>query len=469
MIIDKHNCFYEILPWPESISLAEGSFDLNQPIAIITEPKHGFQAKRLAKGFEYLGIVQGDGEHVVCMKEDKSIASPEGWRITVEPEKVTLCASGNAGMSYAVASLLQMMSVATMAGEGRFLEMQCGMAESTPRFQWRGFMMDSARHFASKETIVKMLYTMAHYRYNVFHWHLTDNEGWRTPSRICPELAGKGELTDGMYSYDDIAEIRALAKTLDIKIVPEIDLPGHSRRLVHLISETGCSSGAADEICVGSQKAREIVGRLLDEFMGLFPESTEIHLGGDEAEKAHWEKCPECQAAMKAKGFTDLRQLEHDFMLYLVERVQKTGRKAIVWNDSGVFPKDVIVQLWVEKNRVETLENGNPVINSSCSSCYTSRLLPWDLKFTDFQHPTLIEDNYMFEPMMGAHEYEKQFLGIEVCAWSGFMPERRIWAKVMPRLVALSEVAFGDPRQKFWGNFKMRYDRQRDAALEQVW
>ena len=468
MCVKEWNCFYEIIPWPEKITLGQGAFDMNRPIAIIAEDRHSFQAHRLAHAFAYFGMMKGDAPYVIRLVEDAEIASFEGWRITIDSAEITLCASGNAGMSYAVAALMQMLSVATMPGEGHFLALRCGEAESTPRFSWRGVMLDCARHFVSRDAIVKLLHAMAHFRFNVFHWHLTDNEGWRTPSRFCPELAGKGELNDGMYTCEEIEKIRAVAKLLDIRIVPEFDLPGHSRRLVSVLPELGCRGEAADEICVGNSKARALAGRLLDEFMKLFPDSTEIHLGGDETSTGHWEQCPACQAAMKAKGFSDVRHLGHEFMLEMIERVRKTGRRAIVWNDSGIFPTDVIVQLWVEKNRAETLDNGNTVIASNCATCYADRLLPWDIKFEDGMNPASVEDNYMFEPTMGTHEHENQFLGIELCTWTEHLPERRIGAKLMPRLVALSEVACGDPRQKLWSSFELRAARQRDAALEPV-
>ena len=468
MLIKEHNCLYEILPCPEKVTSAPGAFELNCPVAVAALGKYTFQAERLKKAMAYFDMTCGGNGQTIQLVENTAI-NPESWKITVAEHLVTVEASGDAGMTYGVSAVMQMLAIATTAGKGRFLAMTCGTAEAVPRFQWRGFMLDCARHFRSKDNVIKLLHILAHYRYNIFHWHLTDNEGWRTPSKVCPELPGKGELQDGAYTYGDIAEVLAVAKKLNIKVVPEFDLPGHSRRLVNVLPEMGCASGAGDEVCIGKASVRAKVGELLDEFMALFPESTEIHIGGDEACSKHWEVCPDCQKALKERNLQSVRELEHEFVLSLIEQVQSTGRKAIVWNDAGVYPKDVIVQMWVEKNRMETLKNGNMVIMSSCSRCYTDRLYDWELQLVDFQNYVNVQDNYVFDPFTGHEDYRDQILGMEGCAWGGYLAERRLFNKIMPRLTAMAEVCCGDPRQKFWTSFVKRDARQRDAACELIW
>ena len=292
MLIQEYDCLNEILPLPEKITPAEGSFDLNGIVELVAGNQYGLQVDRLKKAMVYLDLEFGTSTRKIRLKEDPSIVQ-EGWRIVVSPLEIICNASSLVGMSYAVAALIQMLAVATSAGKGRFLAMTCGTAEAVPRFPWRGFMLDSARHFRSRETIIKLLRIMAHFRYNVLHWHLTDNEGWRLPSHVAPELSGRGEMQDGAYSYEDIAAIREEARALDIRIVPEFDLPGHSRRLIRVLPEMGCASGAGDEVCIGKRAVRDTVGELLNEVMELFPESTEIHLGGDEADSKHWEACPD--------------------------------------------------------------------------------------------------------------------------------------------------------------------------------
>lgn len=468
MLLREHNCFYEILPQPEKITPAEGSFELNNPIELVAGDTFGFQVVRLKKAMAFLDMEHGPGGRQIRLKEDPSIVQ-EGWRIVVAPQEITLRASNHAGMSYAAAALIQMLAVATSAGKGRFLAMTCGTAEAVPRFPWRGFMLDSARHFRSRETIIKLLRIMAHFRYNVFHWHLTDNEGWRLPSHVAPELSGRGELQDGAYSYEDIAAIREEARALDIRIVPEFDLPGHSRRLIRVLPEMGCASGAGDEVCLGKKCVRDKVGELLNEVMELFPESTEIHLGGDEADSKHWEACPDCQKALLERGLNSVRELEHEFVLSLIRQVQDSGRQAIVWNDAGIYPADVIVQIWVEKNRLENLKNGNPVIMSPCGRCYTDRLFDWELQFAEFQNYLGVQDNYLYDPYTGHEDFRSQILGVECCSWGEYLPERRLLNKILPRLTALAEVCCGDPRQKVWTSFVRRDARQRDAGCEFIW
>lgn len=276
-------------------------------------------------------------------------------------------------------------------------------------------------------------------------------------------------MQDGSYSRDDIAAIAEAAEALDIRIVPEFDLPGHSRRLIRALPGMGCTGGAGDEICIGSRSVREKIGELLDEFMGLFPASTEIHLGGDESDPGHWEACPDCRKALRERGMDSIRELEHEFVLSLIRQVRSSGRRAVVWNDAGIYPPEVIVQIWVEKNRMETLKNGNQVILSPCSRCYTDRLFDWELKFADFQDYLGVQDNYLYDPCTGHEDFRSQIMGTECCAWGEYLPERRLLNKILPRLTALAEVCCGDPRQKVWTAFVKRDARQRDAGCESVW
>ena len=468
MFIKEYNCFYEIVPLPESISLSNGSYNLEGPIVIESCPKFQFQSARLKTALDFFEIEQGNSEQKIILTQDFSIAS-EGYSIIVTSNEIKLSASSTAGITYAIAALIQMLAIATTAGKSCFLAISCGTVHSTPRLTWRGFMLDCARHFRSKETIIKLLHVMAHFHYNVFHWHLTDNEAWRTPSKIFPKLTSCGELQDGFYTYEDITEITAVAKLLNIKIVPELDLPGHSRHLLKIVPQIGCINGSNNEVCIGNYKTRQIISQLLEEFMELFPESTEIHLGGDEANSEYWEMCPDCQKALKEKGLSSIRDLEHDFVLFLIEQVQNTGRKAIVWNDAGIYPADVIVQIWVEKNRLETLNNGNQVILSNCSRCYTDRLFDWEIQFDDFQKYVDVQDNYMFDPYTGHEDFRKQILGLECCSWGEYLPERRFFYKIMPRLMALSEVCCCDQRQKSWTSFVKRSARQVESNCENIW
>lgn len=469
-MITKLNTFYDILPWPEKIVDEESSLALTDGLNLVFDPDFAVSAERLEHAARMFGIRIGAPGKSVALRLNREVDGAEAWRMKVTPEAVTLEASAAPGMAYAVSALIQMLAVATTGGTGRFAGLNCGQVEDKPRFGWRGFMLDCARHFRSVATIKTVLRTMAHYRYNVFHWHLTDNEGWRTPSGLLPELSAAGELEDGSYSAEEIADVLALAKSLHIKVVPELDWPGHSRRLIKVSPGMGCSSGATDELCVGNPAVRERAAALLEEFMELFPDSTEIHLGGDEADTAHWQQCPECQGAMKRHGFTDIHELEHDFMMQLVNQVLAVGKTPIVWCDSGTYPRDVISQLWCSRGREATLANGNRVIESSCSCCYLDRRLDEaELQFTDYQNFSPIEDNYGFEPGAGCPQNAEQFLGVEACAWGGYLPERRLMAKILPRLPAVAEVAWGNPRHRIWSAFQTRAFRQQEAGCEKIW
>ena len=470
MLYSKINTFDSILPYPATWNAGEGLFSLDQGIKILSSPEFTDSGKRLLKIADFLQIPVKDNGKTILLQQTRSV-EPGNWKITVTTGNVILESNDYAGMMYAVSALSQMLSIATMSGPGRFAGLNCGSAEDHPRFNWRGFMLDSARHFCSPEQVKELLHLLAYYRFNVFHWHLTDNEGWRTPSEIYPELSRCYELEEGFYSKQDLKEICELAANLNIRIVPEIDWPGHSRLLTENIPDFRCKNcDPGDELCIGSDDVREKAAALLAEFMDLFPDSTEIHLGGDEADPAHWENCPLCQNALKTKNLPDVRALEHDFMLGLVDQVRAAGKTPIVWCDSGVYPKDVIVQLWCSKGRMAALENGNPVIDSNCAFFYCNRLLDnAEPQYADNQPVSIIEDTYGYEPLGGYPQFANQLLGVEGCVWTGYLPERLMMSKVMPRLPAFSEIMWGKPQHKCWSGFYGRWLRLRSAGLEYIW
>lgn len=471
MLYSKINTFDSMIPYPTNLKIFKGSFFLDRGIRVETSDAL-FQAakKRLEKIADFLKIPISESGRKIIFQQDES-AGKNYWKISVSPDEIILKASDQAGSTYAVSALAQMLSVATMAGPGRFASLNCGEAEDYPRFAWRGFMLDSARHFTTPDQIKQLLYKLAFYRFNVFHWHLTDNESWRVPSALHPQLNENYELEKGFYSKQDLKEICELAAELNIRVVPEIDWPGHSRLLARVVPVFRCEGNEpGDELCVGSELAREKAAELLAEFMDLFPESTEIHLGGDEADSGHWEKCPVCQKALKQKNLPDVRALEHDFMLDMIDRVRSAGKKTILWCDAGVYPQDVIMQLWCSKGRQAALDNGNPVIDSNCGIYYCNRRLGHVYpEFDDHQEVTLVEDTYRYEPLAGFPQYQDQLLGVEACLWTGYIPARFIMSRVMPRLPAISATAWGKPQHKNWLGYCGRWARLDGSGIEDIW
>ena len=286
-------------------------------------------------------------------EKDDSIAA-EGYRLVVAKDGVKIASSDEAGRFYALQTLAQL----TTDGKAPCVEI-----EDAPRFKWRGVLWDDCRHFFGKEALMKNLRAMAYHKLNVLHWVLTQDQGWRIEIKKYPELTVKGSVRPGSpkptilkepgkggwqnnnipygpyyYSQDDIREIVAYAEKLHIKIIPEIEIPGHSVAALSAYPELGCTGeqfepwwrwGVNEHIyCGGNPKVIEFLEDVLDEVCELFPVDT-IHIGGDEAPKSRWKKCPKCAAKMKQLGLSDYEDLQGYFTSRINDILKKHGKTAI--------------------------------------------------------------------------------------------------------------------------------------------
>ena len=408
----------------------------------------------------------GDGEGFLLAADPKL---PEnGFRIRLTPRQTTLEAADPAGMRCALGALEQLLFSALIAGPAA-ARLPLGVVVDAPRFPWRGFMLDSARHFQPVETVLEVLTALAKFRINRFHWHLCDNEGWRidlSPALPTPDYFLN---TRGVYSADDIARIAGRAKSLGIEIVPEFDIPGHSGALLRLHPECSCSGqpGAA-ELCIGSPAARALAKRILARIMELFPDSRFIHLGGDEAETAAWEKCPVCAEALRTRKLAGWRELEHDFMLEMIDFVLAAKRTPIVWGlcSDLAWPPEAIVQCWLD------IREPIRVAAQKCRSIYSVHT---SLYFDYPENPAEPHESWMFElSRSGVYMTDPHIIwpekvadsvqGVEGCLWTETVPPWRVMAKLLPRLPALAECAWSPREGKDWADFARREAHLRAAG-----
>ena len=283
------------------------------------------------------------------------IASDEGYRLTVDKKGVRAEATTPAGLFYAFQSLLQMAEAGQQ--EGNFT-LPCASLSDYPRFGYRGLHLDVSRHFRSKEFVMKQLDAMARYKLNRLHWHLTDGAGWRLEIKHYPQLTEQAAYRPypnwkawwtggrkycrkddpgaegGYYTQDDVREILEHARKLHITVIPEIEMPGHSEEVLAVFPQLSCSGKPYQngELCIGNEETFTFLENVLLEVMDLFP-SEYIHIGGDEAAKTSWEKCPKCQARIRKEGLKDEKELQS----YLIHRIEKFlndhGRKLIGWDE----------------------------------------------------------------------------------------------------------------------------------------
>ena len=413
----------------------------------------------------------------------------EGYRLEVAPSGVTVWSADAAGAFYATRTLKQMSRVGGDRKKGFTLDYPCGTVTDAPAFRWRGFMLDEGRHFFGREVVCRYLDLMADHKLNVFHWHLTEDQGWRLAIDRFPELVKYGsvrpesvrlgytgrpqtgdQVTNGekygpyFYTADDVREILDYAAARHITVIPEIEVPGHVRALLAAHPEFSCRGDIArvprlgnsiedDVLCAGNDEAIRFIEQVYDEVMKLFP-GAYFHLGGDECPKKRWKECPKCQARMKALGLKDEEELQGWFTRHFTEYLAKRGRRAIGWDEvlAGKPGLETVVQSWRANATyaVKAAEAGHDVIVSSVDATYFS--VPEqhpDDPFTYMspnRHVTLTEA-YQFDPYKGMTEATKpRVIGAECalwseCIWNVFDLDYKAW----PRTCAFAEAVWSAP------------------------
>ena len=462
------NC---IIPVPVSVEFSgTEKFPLKQLKMIAAEKgleRFGEEAAEMLSRFGISASAGAGSDPGLRIGSDPALGR-ESWRMQVGKKGIEILGGDEAGVFYALQALTQMVAAASSAGPST-AEIEYGTVQDSPRFGWRGFMLDPARHFQSVKTVKRVIRMMAAYRLNVLHWHLTDNQGWRYGTGIVSEKASRNTLTGGSYSKNDLQEIAAFAKKYYVEIVPEIDVPGHSRGLIQAYPELACDpADPGSELCLGRAETLPFLKRIFGELMDIFADSRYIHFGGDEAAIDHWEKCPRCQAAMKAGKFKDLRELENHFMRELTHFAVEKGRTPIVWGTGTPFPEDTVIQAWLDiREPAKHIRNGNRCIMSVHTSYYFD--YPADLSEPNesWMFTLTPESIYLADPcVIWESEWKSALLGPEACLWTELVPEWRIVQKILPRLGAYAETAWSRAENKNWHDYLRRQDKLRAAGYE---
>jgi hexosaminidase len=396
---------------------------------------------------------------------------PEGYELTVTPERVIIRASQPAGIFYGKQTLQQLLPG----------PIPCLHIEDRPRFPWRGAMLDVARHFFPKEFVKRYIDLLALHKLNTLHLHLTDDQGWRVEIKKYPKLTevgswraetnGDGKRYGGFFTQDDLREIVAYAAERHITVVPEIEMPGHGLAALTAYPELSCTGGPfkvrtrwgvePDVYCAGNEKTFAFVQDVLDEVLAIFP-SKFIHIGGDECPKARWKKCPKCQARMKAEGLKN----EHELQSYFIRRIEKhlssKGRRLIGWSEirEGGLAKNAALMDWIG-GAVEGASAGHDVVMSPTSHCYFDYYQSQDKKAEPKAIGGFIPLSkvYAFEPVPAklAPQFHKHILGAQANLWTEYIPTpQQAEYMTFPRLCALAEVVWSPAAARNWDDFSVR-------------
>ncbi|RAN77295.1 beta-hexosaminidase [Bacillus sp. SRB_336] len=415
------------------------------------------------------------------------VEQPEGYLLSVSERGIEVRARSEAGVFYGAMTLWQLLTPDTGHGDVAVADVSI---RDWPRFRWRGLMLDSARHFQSVATVKRVLDAMARHKLNVFHWHLTDDQGWRLQIKRYPKLTevgawrtppgagtnGEPGRYGGFYTQAQVRDIVAYATARRITVVPELDMPGHAQAAVasypDLVGVTGQRPGVSVNWGVNpylyntDAKSLAFIENVLDEVMGLFP-SNYIHVGGDEAIKDQWKASPAVQAQMKRLGIKDENALQSWFIDQIGHYLDQHGRRLIGWDEilEGGLPASASVMSWRgTQGAIDAAKLGHDVVLAPGGSLYFDHLQSERSDEPNGRYDVLpLETVYAFDPVAASlsPDEARHVLGTEAALWSEFLPSAwHVEHALFPRIDALAEVAWSPPAARDWRGFLARLPAQ---------
>jgi hexosaminidase len=479
-----------LIPKPRNLTILPGEILLSAPITLSGDDRTQPIQEHFASSYGSIFRAKGAGSaaqiSLKLVEELKIDLGGEGYQLDISGERITIQAPRSAGLFYGMQTVRQLLPT---EGSDGGISIPCMSIVDKPRFKWRGFMLDEARHFFGMETIKKVLDWLAFFNLNVFHWHLTDYQGWRVEINQYPRLTDVGgrragsqttsfskkyrgmDMTphEGWYTQDEIREIIRYATERHITIVPEVDLPGHFGAALAAYPHLGCTKEEMevrtewgifkDVACIGSQETREFLHNVLDEFCGLFP-GPYIHLGGDEVETEQWEACPECQRVKEENNLGNFAGLNSLIMNDLGAYLKQKGKTPIVWNEAlqATLDKRTVIMHWTPGplsllRTKRALMKGYQVIFQTFWESYFDYAHSFIPMRRVYRAKTL--DNISPAAWSGV-------LGVQGALWTEFVEdEERLQWNSFPRLAAKAEVGWSQSGDRNYRDFSSRWEKLR--------
>ncbi|WP_324677362.1 family 20 glycosylhydrolase [Hymenobacter sp. GOD-10R] len=496
-----------IIPQPVQLTPQSGSFAITSDTKIYVDPKNEelrnigqslSQQIKLATGVQPQVVQatpgkQSTGGIYLTLAQPTENLGPEGYTLKVQPAQVVLAASKPQGLFLGTQTIRQLLPAQRSATAASIPAVE---VTDKPRYDWRGMHLDVSRHFFSVEFVKKYIDFLAMHKMNTFHWHLTDDQGWRIEIKKYPKLTSVGGWRDGtlighytdqphkfdniryggFYTQEQIKEVVKYAQDRYITVVPEIEMPGHAVAALTAYPELSCTGGPFkveglwgvfdDIFCAGNEQTFTFLQDVLTEVMPLFP-SKVIHIGGDEAPKTRWHECPKCQARMKAENLKS----EHELQSYFVQRMEKfvnsKGRTIMGWDEilEGGLAPNAAVMSWrgMEGGTDAAKQKHNVVMTPGAYVYFDHAQGEASLEPLSIGGYLPLATVYSFEPTpkeLNAEE-QKYILGAQANLWTEYIPtEQQVEYMVLPRMSALSEVLWTPASQKNWPSFKERMQKQ---------
>jgi hexosaminidase len=488
-----------IIPRPLSAAPGEGTFRVDAGVVIaaprdargVARRLHDDLARSTGLPLRLVGERTAHRAIRLVLAGDDPELGDEGYRLSVRPDGVEIRAARPAGLFYGCQSLRQLLPPANLARTRQRAEwtLPCGEIVDRPRFRWRGLHLDVSRHFYGVAFVEELIDWLALHKMNVFHWHLTDDGGWRLEVKRYPRLTTVGAwraeqgvewsytgldfpgrasgrpLYGGYYTQKQVREVVRHAAERFVTVVPEIEMPGHSTEAVAAYPELACAVPAearaayleAEQaihppmVCAGKDAVPEFFQNVLAEVLELFP-SPFIHVGGDEVDKTLWAQCLDCRARMARLGLKDVEELQSDFMRRIERFLAARGRRLVGWDEilEGGLPPGATVMSWrgVEGG-IAAAQAGHDVVMSPTSHCYF-----------DYSYATTpTRAVYGWEPVPAVLSADEagHVLGGQGNVWTEYLSsEEEVEAMVFPRGAALAETLWTPPARKDWDDFVAR-------------
>lgn len=439
----------------------------------------------------------------ICLRHNPALPA-EGYRLHTYPDSLHIEASTPAGAFWALQTLRQLLPAGIYASrpqQQRAWTVPAVSIEDHPRFAWRGMMLDVSRQFFDVPFLKRYLDWMAAHKLNVFHWHLTDDNGWRMEIKKYPFLTekgawrGPGEVLEpsfgsgnqrygGFYTQQQVQEIVAYAARLHIEVIPEIDIPGHCRAVTASYPETACNTtvytrsvqGELQNVwCAGREENFHMLEDILKEVAALFP-SPYLHIGGDEVNKQYWKHCPRCQTLAKDKGFEHLDQTQHYFVRRIEGMVEALGKRMVGWGEimeGGNLSPNTTVMAWMRPtDGVHAARKGQPVVMLPAQHCYFDMAHATGERGHWWAGLVNTETVYAFNPVLPQEQLSEQerslLFGVQAALWTEYVdrPARQAEFQTYPRLSALAEVGWTPQQQRAWPDFEQRLSLHHYARLQ---
>ena len=480
-----------VIPVPLKMEQGTGSFLLSEKTKLYTNLQGG-EAELWENYLKALPVQLKEARmkdrkqmlFLLITPKTPQLPSPESYTLSVTPQRIEIRATSGAGLFYGMQTLLQLMQP---AGTGSYSVASVEI-EDTPRFAYRGLMLDVSRHFSTKEFIKKQIDALAYYKINRLHLHLTDAAGWRLEIKKYPLLTdfaawrtdptwkkwwngGRKYLrydepgaSGGYYTQDDIREILEYARQHYITVIPEIEMPSHSEEVLAAYPQLSCSGEPYknSDFCIGNEETFTFLENVLTEVMELFP-SEYIHVGGDEAGKSAWKTCPKCQKRMKDEHLANVDELQS----YLIHRIEKFlnnhGRRLLGWDEilqGGIAPNATVMSWRGEEGGIAAVTSGHHAIMTPGAYCYLD-----SYQDAPYSQPEAIggylplKKVYAYDPVPASltAEQAKLVYGVQGNLWVEYIPTpEHVEYMIYPRMLALAEVAWSAPERKSWPDFHTR-------------